>query len=379
MPVEVEYSVQDFATGTIQTIPDPDDNTAPQIPVLNVSGNPFENLAIGSYVLDDSSVITFVYDDADVLTDSTGARYIDNDSFPQFFIDADGDGVDDFFVRSGSDTSENAQLRITNQTGDNIAFFNGGLAIFDIADINNFNANGDINATPVTTTGQNTYVSSSGAFPDFGENFVIEEQNSTDFYIDPPPSVVCFAGGTLIRTANGDVPIEHLNVGDRVITADNGLQRICWIGKRYISEQEMKNRPQYRPVRFASGVIGNDVPLTLSQQHRVRISDWKAQLFFGEADVLVSAISLVNDRDVRLVHGEAVTYYHLMFESHELVYSNGAMSESIYPGDRFLASQIPAAREELRSFFPELFGEDAQVVKPIRRVLRKYEGVALRP
>lgn len=379
MPVEVEYTILSFAAGNIQTIPDPDDNTAPQIPVLNVTGRPLDNLPLAQYVLDENSVITFVFDDADVFTDANGDRYIDNDAFPEIYIDANGDGVDDFFVRNSSDTSENPQLRISNQTGDNIAFFNGGLSIFPMSEINNLNANGDIDASALTTTAQNVYISSSGEFPEAGENFIIDNPNSTDFYIDPAPSIFCFAEGTMIGTAMGDVAIENLQVGDRVITADNGLQKIRWIGKRHISEAEMRNRPEFRPVHFETGSIGNDAPLTLSQQHRVRLSGWKVQLLFAENDVLVSAVSLINDRDVRLVYGEPVTYYHMLFDNHELVYSNGVMSESVYPGEAFLSTQNPASRAELVALFPDKFGQQEPQAGVIRRSLRKFEGRALRP
>ena len=56
---------------------------------------------------------------------------------------------------------------------------------------------------------------------------------------DPPStlitvgSAVCFAAGTLIRTATGPIAVEHLREGDRILTTDD-VRPVRWVGHRTI-------------------------------------------------------------------------------------------------------------------------------------------------
>ena len=47
-------------------------------------------------------------------------------------------------------------------------------------------------------------------------------------------------------------------------------------------------------------------------------------------------------------------YFHLLFDRHEIVRSNGAETESLYTGAEALKSVGPAARAEIMDLFPEL-------------------------
>ena len=53
-----------------------------------------------------------------------------------------------------------------------------------------------------------------------------------DHHDDDDDVIPCFAPGTLIATPKGEVPVENLRAGDRVITRDNGIQEIRWTGLR---------------------------------------------------------------------------------------------------------------------------------------------------
>ena len=61
---------------------------------------------------------------------------------------------------------------------------------------------------------------------------------------------VCFTTGTSIQGADRVHLIEELNVGDMILTQDNGLQRIRWIGSREMSAADLKSSPKLRPVRI---------------------------------------------------------------------------------------------------------------------------------
>lgn len=57
-----------------------------------------------------------------------------------------------------------------------------------------------------------------------GQNIYV----SDIFYDAREVTVICFAAGTMIRTARGERPVEKLRVGDLVVTRDNGLQPLAW-------------------------------------------------------------------------------------------------------------------------------------------------------
>lgn len=168
----------------------------------------------------------------------------------------------------------------------------------------------------------------------------------------------CFTLGTLILTDCGERPIETLAVGDRVLTVDHGLQPIRWIGRRTLSPDELDRAANLVPVRIAAGALGSDLPrrtLTVSPQHRCLVRSAIAERMFGAREVLVAAKHLLDLPGVSLAPASApVTYLHLLFDRHELVCSNGLISESFYTGDQALTAVGQAARAEILALFPEL-------------------------
>ncbi len=182
----------------------------------------------------------------------------------------------------------------------------------------------------------------------------------------------CFAAGTLIRTPDGERLVDELCVGDLIETVDHGPQAIRWIGQRRIDGSGV-----HAPIRIEPNVMGNDRPLLLSPQHRVLLSGWRAEIMFGEDQVLVAAKHLVNDKTIRRSPMRHVTYYHFMFDEHELVWSDGCITESFFPGDPMLA-QDEELRDEISAIFPELL-ETAAAPKAetARLVVKRFEAQAM--
>lgn len=174
--------------------------------------------------------------------------------------------------------------------------------------------------------------------------------------------VVCFAQGTLICTARGQVAIEELSEGDLVMTRDHGVQPIRWIGHRHLEEAVLAEHDNLRPIRIRAGALGAGVPdtdLLLSPQHRVLVRSKVAQRMFDAPEILVAAKQLLQIEGIdiaRDLHG--VTYYHMLFDRHEVVISNGAETESLYTGPEALKAVGPAARDEIFAIFPELQDHD---------------------
>lgn len=181
----------------------------------------------------------------------------------------------------------------------------------------------------------------------------------------------CFTAGTLIKTAQGERPIEQIKADDRVMTRDHGLQVVRWSGTRTVPAIG-----DMAPVIFDKGVLGTTEPLVVSPNHRMLITGALAEMYFGMDEVLVSAKSLVNNHNVRRVEGGFVTYVHIMFDYHEILWGNGALSESFYIGDQSHKALRSDQQEELVKIFPALL-EHQSTTQLARTEARSYEGTVV--
>ncbi len=186
-------------------------------------------------------------------------------------------------------------------------------------------------------------------------------------------TIPCFVAGTHIRTMQGEVPVENLEPGDWIMTLDNGPQQLRWIGQRTVSGQG-----NLAPIRIRAGTFGSHGKLLLSPQHRVLVHDVRAEMFFGEDQVLVAAKDLVNDRSVRQVPQDKVTYVHLLFDEHQVIWSEGLATESFLPGPQTTAVFEQDIVDEITEIFPELNALTGEGYSPAaRRTLKHYEAAVL--
>ena len=206
-----------------------------------------------------------------------------------------------------------------------------------------------------------------GNGPNANSNPTPQQIGISDLTFDLQPAIVCFTRSTLIRTPGGDVRIQDLRIGDLVVTADHGPQRIKWIGSRKVSA-----KGSLAPIRFAAGAIGNVEPLLLSPQHRVLLSGWRAQLFAGTEEVMIPALHLVNDTTILRQKGDWVEYFHIMFAKHEILFANNAKCESLFLSDRSIAGLGPQSRQELEQIFPDLLCNPAMFGKTARPCVPEY-------
>ena len=172
-------------------------------------------------------------------------------------------------------------------------------------------------------------------------------------------SIICFARGTLIRTPAGEKRIEDLVAGrDLVLTMDNGLQRVEWIGHRRLSALQLALQPELRPIRIRQGALGCGLPeadLLVSPQHRILVRSKVLERMIGSREALVAAKHLLGAPGIEIAEDLAeVEYWHFLCSGHEVVWSNGAQTESLYTGAQALQSVGQAAREEIFTLFPEL-------------------------
>ena len=165
--------------------------------------------------------------------------------------------------------------------------------------------------------------------------------------------ILCFDPRALIDTPKGPVAAGALRPGDLVRTRDTGAAPLTWVCRKSLLPDDLAN-PDRAPVCIAKDSIAPGVPardLWVSPQHRILIEGWMAQLHFGEAEVFVPAKVLAKPAPE---HDAPKEYVHLLLDRHEVLWAEGAPSESLYPAQIDKATMDPLAREELFKMLPDL-------------------------
>ncbi|MFS4581458.1 Hint domain-containing protein [Phaeobacter sp. C3_T13_0] len=170
--------------------------------------------------------------------------------------------------------------------------------------------------------------------------------------------ITCFVRGTLIETERGLVPVERLVKNDRILVADGSYRPLRMVMRRALSATDQRENPKLKPVRITAGALGHGLPkrdLLVSRQHRMLVTSKITERMFGEPEVLVAAVRLTElpgifvDQDTA-----AVEYFHLLFDQHEVIYAEGAPTESLFTGTEALKALTPDAYEEITLLFPDL-------------------------
>ena len=151
--------------------------------------------------------------------------------------------------------------------------------------------------------------------------------------------------------------MEDLGNGDRVFTRDNGYQTLRWVGAKTLSVADLVVNPGLRPIRITRGALGDGLPerdMRVSPQHRMLFVGPRAEMLFGEGEVLVAATHLTLLPGVDQVMACGITYLHLLFDGHEIIRADGAWTESFQPAERTLNALDDAARGEIEDLFPQI-------------------------
>ena len=139
--------------------------------------------------------------------------------------------------------------------------------------------------------------------------------------------LACFATGTLVTTTRGERAVERLHVGDLVPTADGSFRHIVWIGHRRVDCRRHPHPTQVWPVRVAAGAFGIGRPdrdLYLSPDHAIYA-----------AGVLIPVKRLINGTTITRVAVDAITYWHVELDCHDVLLAQGLPVESyLDTGDR---------------------------------------------
>jgi hypothetical protein len=205
---------------------------------------------------------------------------------------------------------------------------------------------------------------------------LLGDYSSTGFVIDTDGSlgVACYCRGTLIKTEHGEVPVEDLQAGDRLVTLSGRVQPIKWIGRRSYAGRFLSSNPRVLPIKFSAGSLGGGLP-----RRDLQVSPDHAMYLDG---VLVPARSLVNDSTIQqLPSATRVDYFHIELPAHDVILAEGAASETFLDDDsrnmfhnaEEYARLWPDAMPDMAFCAPRF--EDGYVVQSIRSQLAAIAGM----
>ncbi|MEL6476244.1 MAG: Hint domain-containing protein [Pseudomonadota bacterium] len=322
-------------------------------------------------------------DGNDTLFSGTGNDTLDGGADDDTLTGGDGDDV--FVVSGGADTitdfdsGDDDLDGATNDQLDTSGLTDAGNALT--------NQDGTVTANEVTVTGgggsPQILTFPSGESVEVPDGTVDTSSPGTQFQslvaMGVPP---CFAPGTLIATPTGPRRVETLRVGDLVITADRGPQPLRWIGRREVDFTNDPRGGKDKPILIQAGALAPGLPerdLIVSPQHRMVLAGTDVDDMFDDAEVFAIAKSMTGLKGVRAMAGKRkIAYFALLFDRHEVIYAEGAATESFRPGPVALAEFSPEHRAQIEAIYPGLAeNPEAALGPPARPILKRREAERL--
>lgn len=309
---------------------------------------------------------------ADIVAGGTGNDTLDGGGGADTLIGGDdndtllgGNGADTLDGGAGNDTLDGGTGidTLTGGTGDDVFVHGSSDIITDFGNSLGDTTDGDqtnndfLDLSAFYTTLTSLRNDSEDGILNSAGNLVLTGVTRDDLTFDTT-NVICFATGTQIATASGSRAVEDLRVGDLVVTADNGLKPIRWIGSRTLSAVRLQLFPPLKPIIIRRDAFGPDKPgrdVRVSAQHRINIASANSELMFGSHEVFVPAYLLIDGERVVFDTGaREITYVHIMCEQHEIVSAEGCLAETFHPGPMGLATLEDDGLQEMIAIFPEI-------------------------
>lgn len=259
----------------------------------------------------------------------------------------DGGAGNDVLIAGAGDT-----LRFSGTFGNDVVLtFNNDSYRLDLKAFTSYD---------LTQVGDDTIVTVAGG--------QITARGITPQELAPRIDIACLLRGTLVRTPDGDVPVETLAIGDPIITLDGAAKPLKWIGRHAYAPIVARLNPAIVPIRIAAGALGPAIPtidLLVSAEHALYLDG-----------ALVPAKLLVNGTTICPAPEIArVEYFHLELDAPDVLWANGAPTETyVNHGNRRMFKNWTEYVDRYGAEDEAPRGADGQYVRRFKVI---YGGAAL--
>lgn len=123
--------------------------------------------------------------------------------------------------------------------------------------------------------------------------------------------------GTMVLTLEGELPVQFLAPGDRVITRG---------GARVLKEIAVSVLHDVQMVRISASALGHDRPegdIFVAPGQPILVRDWRAKALYDRNSAMVEAQRLVDGDYIRKEVVAEVRLFTLYFEREEVLYAGG--------------------------------------------------------
>lgn len=137
--------------------------------------------------------------------------------------------------------------------------------------------------------------------------------------------LICFLSNSMIRTPEGDVAVQDIQVGDSVVAYVDGQQqvrKVVWAGKAHVTVKAgLPDDEAGYPVRILKDALAEGVPykdMLVTPEHCLFFNG-----LFTPVRMLVNGASIFYDHSIT-----SYDYYHIETEQHSVIVADGVMTES---------------------------------------------------
>jgi Hint domain len=123
--------------------------------------------------------------------------------------------------------------------------------------------------------------------------------------------------GTSVLTLEGEIPVQFLAPGDRVITR-SGARKLVHVAVHTVECADV--------IRIKASALGHDRPgddMILAPGQLIHVRDWRAKALYGTAEAAVPAARLVDGDYIRHDRLLEARFFTLAFDAPAVIYADG--------------------------------------------------------
>ncbi|MCB1404976.1 MAG: Hint domain-containing protein [Rhodobacteraceae bacterium] len=126
--------------------------------------------------------------------------------------------------------------------------------------------------------------------------------------------------GTLIRTTEGEFPVEYLLAGDLIETVNNGAVELRGTSLVEARDVDVVSFTDDRSSRAPDGARRR---LVVPVNQQILVHDWRAQILHGQDAMLTPASSLVDEVQVTRQRRARLRLIRLHFDTPQVIWADG--------------------------------------------------------